>query len=96
MSKQKEKVKAKERIAEYFGRAEKLAKSNEQLSTKYVKKAKGLAMHFNIKMPRGLRKKFCRKCFSYLTPGSSRIRIKRGFVVIKCLNCDTISRYKAV
>jgi len=54
--------------------------------------AKKLAMSKNIKL-RGLRKKFCKKCYSMFNTKNSEIRIGKGFKTIKC-KCGYISRYK--
>lgn len=93
MSEKSRKDLAEGRIIAFFKNAGKCCDAG--LAKKYIKKAKGAAMHFNIKLPKELRKKFCRKCFAYLTSKNSTIRVKRGFVAVKCLDCSTISRYKA-
>ena len=60
---------------------------------KKIKKAKRLAMSKNIKLG-NLRKKFCKKCLTFLTPNNSEIRIKKLLKIIKCKSCNHISRYK--
>jgi len=60
---------------------------------KEIKKAKRLAMNKNIKLG-NLRKKFCKKCYILFNSKNSEIRIKKGRKVIKCKNCENISRYK--
>lgn len=62
-------------------------------SSREIKKAKRIAMSKNIKL-RNLRKKFCKKCYTFFDSKNSRIRIKKGMKIIKCKNCDYISRYK--
>jgi len=57
-----------------------------------IKKTKKLAMSKNIKLGK-LRKKFCKKCCSLFNSNNSKIRIKKGFKIIKC-KCGYISRYK--
>ena len=61
-------------------------------SSKEIKKAKKLAMSKNIKL-RDLRKKFCKKCYSLFNSNNSKIRVKKGFKIIKC-KCEYVSRYK--
>ncbi len=83
---------AKERITILFEKAE---KSDSPIAAqKYIRKAKRTAMHFNIKLPRELRKKFCRKCCSFFTLENCKRRIKHKFLVLKCLNCNTYNRFK--
>ena len=57
-----------------------------------VKKIKKLAMHYNIKLG-VLRKNFCRKCFS-MFPKNAKIRVKNRMKLIKCEQCNYISRWK--
>ncbi len=60
---------------------------------KQIKKAKKLAMSKNIKL-RELRKKFCKKCLTFFTPSNHEIKIKKPYKIIKCKNCNYVSRYK--
>ena len=66
---------------------------SKQPTPNQIKKAKKLAMSKNIKLS-SFRKKFCKKCFTFFTPNNSEIRIKKPLKIIKCKNCDYISRYK--
>ncbi|MDD5193727.1 MAG: hypothetical protein PHF67_04045 [Candidatus Nanoarchaeia archaeon] len=77
------KSETQEKIAEIF---------SSDTSAEQIKKVKKLAMSKNIKL-KGLRKKFCKKCYS-LFPMDTSIRIKKGFKTIKCKNCGFISRYQ--
>lgn len=65
---------------------------SKQSTEKEIKKAKKLAMSKNIKL-KGLRKKFCKKCYYMFDSKNSEIKIKRGFKTIKC-KCGYVSRYK--
>ena len=55
-----------------------------------VKKAKRLAMKYNIKL-KGLRKKFCKKCYS--TKLKVR-KVKDKVKTVECKNCGYVSRWK--
>lgn len=66
---------------------------NNNLSKERLKKLKLLSMSKNIKMG-GLRKKFCKNCYSLFTIKNSEIRIKKPYKKIKCKNCGYIVRYK--
>lgn len=57
-----------------------------------IKKIKKLAMSRNIKLG-GLRKKFCKKCYSLFNSKDSSIRIKKGLKIIKC-KCGYVTRYR--
>ena len=58
---------------------------------KEIKKIKRLAMNKNISL-KGLRKKFCKKCFTpYKNP---KVRIKGHIKKVICENCKYSSRWK--
>jgi RNase P subunit RPR2 len=60
---------------------------------KQIKKIKRLAMNKKISI-KPYRKKFCKKCLTLFTPNNSEIRIKKPHKIIKCKQCNNISRYK--
>lgn len=62
-------------------------------SPSQIKKAKKLAMSKNIKLG-NLKKKYCKKCYNLFKPKNIQVRIKKNLKLIKCKNCDYISRYK--
>ena len=62
-------------------------------SPKEIKKAKTLAMSKNIKLTK-YKKTFCKKCHTYFKPSNHEIRIKKPLKIIRCNNCNYISRYK--
>lgn len=66
---------------------------DENPSKEKLKNLKRLAMSKNIKIG-GMRKKFCKKCYSLFTTNNSEIRIKKPYKRIKCKNCGYIMRYK--
>ncbi len=84
-----------ERIKILFDLASQEFKSHPERSTRYVQLARKIAMRYNIRMPRGLKKKFCKKCYKYLVPGVNcrvRTRATQKSVIIKCLECGNIMR----
>jgi RNase P subunit RPR2 len=66
---------------------------NEDLSKEKLKKLKVLAMSKNIKLG-GIKKRFCKNCYSLFTPKNSEIRIKMPYKKITCKNCGHIATYK--
>ena len=79
---------SKQEIQEHLDKVFSSNPSKEQ-----IKKAKKLAMSKNIKL-RGLRKNFCKKCYSFFDSKNSEIRIKKGFKTVRCKNCNHITRYR--
>ncbi len=87
---------AMERIRKLFEQAENEFKKHPERSNRYVEMARKTAMRYNIQIPGALKKRFCKKCGSYLVPRiNCRVRTsaKQQAVTITCLNCGSIRRY---
>jgi ribonuclease P protein subunit RPR2 len=82
---------AVERIKILFSLADRSALSGDlALATKYVTRARAIAMKYNIRLGRGYGGRFCRACSTYLLPGKTsivRINSSEKRVEIKCLTC---------
>jgi ribonuclease P protein subunit RPR2 len=59
---------AMERINELFEQADLRFKKSQELSDRYVELARKIAMKYKVKMPRELKKRFCKHCYKYLMP----------------------------
>ena len=67
---------------------------NPSLSNKYIKLARKAAMKINLRLPRELKRRFCKHCYSYLVPGkNSRVRIHKSRVIYYCFNCRKYMRF---
>ena len=85
---------ALERINILFMEAKSMFKEDPELSDKYAKLARKIAMKYKVKIPSKHRRNFCKHCHSYLMPGKNlRVRVQRGHMVYYCLNCKHISRF---
>ncbi len=83
---------AQEEIEKLF-RLAAMAKDPE-LSKRYVQIARKIAMKLKVKMPREYKRKFCRKCYSYLRPGvTCKVRVQKGKVIYRCLSCKEFMRF---
>ncbi|HUU76630.1 MAG TPA: ribonuclease P [Methanoregulaceae archaeon] len=79
---------ARERIAELFRQADLMFPENPAWSHRCVHLARKIAMRQRIRIDRRFRRRFCHHCYHYLVPGvNMRARVKRGMVVITCLEC---------
>jgi len=81
---------ANERIEILFRQAEKEFPKHPELSNRYVEIARDIAKKFNIHIPVEMRRKFCKKCGSYLVPGNNltvRLLSKEKKVVRRCEVC---------
>jgi len=84
---------AAERIERLFELAEKAFEKHPELSDRYVKLAWKISTRYNVRLPTALKRKFCRKCLSFLRPGiSCRVRIQSGCVTTACLRCGHVAR----
>lgn len=86
---------ARQRIAS--GRIEALfgqALIRPAYAKRYVVLARRMASRHKVRIPQKWRKRFCKKCSAFLTPGknaSVRMRAKR--IVITCLECKSVKRF---
>ena len=82
---------ARERIDILFREAS--VADSAELANAYVRTARKIGMRYNIRLGRH-RRKFCRKCSTYLVHGrTSRTKIGNGFVTTTCLLCGHVSRF---
>jgi ribonuclease P protein subunit RPR2 len=87
---------AKERIQILLSLAEKEFKKHAERSKRYVELARKIGLRYNVRIPKELKRKFCKNCNSLLIPGiTSKVRLdsKRKSLSIKCLKCEKIYRY---
>ena len=87
---------AKERIEILFSLAEKYAKTMPERAKRYIELAIKIGMRCNVPIPKNLKRRFCKRCHAFLTPGlNCRVRTRKDkqAVVVKCLECGNIMRY---
>jgi len=91
MKKQKDIEIAKERIKVLFEQAE--LSNKQELANKYIQTARKIAMKFNLRLPRGYKRKFCKHCYNYFKANNYRVRTKDKKVIYYCLNCKKYMRF---
>ncbi len=86
---------ARERIKILFSLAQERAlEGDEELARRYVEHMVNLSRKYNVRIPRDMKRMYCKKCYTFLIPGkTAQVRLKKGKVVIKCLRCGTYKRY---
>lgn len=89
-----EKTIAKERISFLIKRAVDYKKIDYQLARRYVELATKLAERYRVKMKRYEKRSFCKNCLYPYRSDRMRVRIKKGRVIVTCLNCGKIRRFK--
>lgn len=66
---------------------------NPDLSHKYAKKARRMALKYKLKLPLSLKRRICKSCHAFLVPGKNlRVRTTRGHVTYYCLECRHFMR----
>ena len=87
---------AKQRIKILFREARKVFHDNPQISNRYIKQARKIAMAARTRIPKKYRRQLCKNCHMLLVQGKNcrvRIRQKREpHVVITCLSCGQKTR----
>ena len=84
---------ASNRITKLFKEAEKAFDKNPKLANRYVDIARRIGMKVNVRIPRLLKRRFCKHCYHYLKNGvNGRVRIHKSRVVIYCKDCKKYSR----
>ncbi len=69
----------------------------KKLANRYVEIARRISMKYKVRIPSELKRRFCKKCHSFLIPGLNvRVRIQGNKVVYTCLECGNIMRFPYV
>ncbi|HDR73435.1 MAG TPA: ribonuclease P [Methanoculleus sp.] len=88
---------AMERIETLFAEAERVHAEHPAWSDRYVERALAIAIRTRVRIPRALRRRYCRRCHAYLVFGkNARVRIHGGKVVVTCRACGYQRRYRVV
>ena len=91
--KRKQKEIAKQRIKQLFEQAAVQFPNNKSLANRYVTLARKVAMKLRMRMPRELKRRYCKHCYKYLQPGNNaRVRTQNGKVIISCFECKKFTR----
>ena len=76
-----------------FKQAKEAFNENPDLSDKYAKNARRIAMKYKVKLPLTLKRRICKNCHSFLVPGQNlRVRTHKGHMVYYCLDCKKFMR----
>jgi len=85
---------AKQRIRILFEQAEKVFKKDPKLADRYVAIARRIAMKARVRIPKELKRRFCKHCYAYLVPGvNCRVRLVGQKVVYYCFKCKKYMRF---
>lgn len=78
-------------ILSLFAKQKEVLISNIELAQRYTDLIRKLSMSFRIKLPREIKRSFCKNCYSVF-PASARVRLQNGKVVKYCEKCRNFTR----
>lgn len=89
---------ARQRVRILLELADKVIRRDEELARRYVELAFRVAAKARLRLPRGVKRKYCRRCKTPLVLGlTCRVRVKRGCgglrTIVTCLRCGFVRRY---
>jgi ribonuclease P protein subunit RPR2 len=91
--KQKMKDKAQKDIVNFIELAGESFKTDRKKANLYVHKLRLLAMKYQIRLPKSIKRKFCKHCYAYLVPGvNCRVRTREGKLIYYCMECKNYTR----
>ncbi len=86
---------AKERVELLFRKAKSV--KSEKLAKRYVSLARKVAMRARYRLPKDLKRSFCKECNSLFKLGTNcivRADSKNRAMKYTCLECKTVKRFK--
>ena len=90
----KTKEEALAKFKEYLAKAKQVFKKDKAMANRYVTKARKAAMKVKLRIPRELKRQYCKHCYKLLVQGENcRVRTQRGKVVYYCMECKKYMRF---
>jgi ribonuclease P protein subunit RPR2 len=85
---------AAQRMWRLFELAKKEYSEQPERSERYVQLIRNISMRNRMSIPREIKSRICKHCYTFLVPGNNaRYRLKEGYVVISCQKCGKEMRY---
>jgi len=86
---------AGERIGILFEEAELEFSGHPERAHAHARAAKRIALKYNVRLPRELKQRFCKKCEKFLKKGvNAKVRLSGGCLTIICVSCGARQRYR--
>ena len=84
---------AKQHIDNLFSLVQTSLYSNTDKATRYIWHLRKMAMRFRLRLPRSIKKSYCKHCYVAFAPGKNcRVRTKTGKLVYSCFSCKKFTR----
>ena len=84
---------AEQRARKLLKMAEEVKFEDYELARRYVELARKIAMKYRVKLPRELKRRFCKKCLYPYRHDRMRVRVRKSRVIVTCLNCGYVRRF---
>lgn len=84
---------ARQRMQRLFYLAHEEHSQHPDRSDRYVAIARRISTRLRVRMPRELKRLFCKHCGCYLPAPARRVRLRDGMVTVTCLRCGVVVRY---
>jgi len=73
-----------------------LAKKNPEMSKRYLYILWKIKLKARVKLPKYIKRSFCKKCFTLWIPGKTcKIRIRKKWIILTCLGCGRVYKWPA-
>ncbi|MET1124618.1 MAG: ribonuclease P [Archaeoglobaceae archaeon] len=89
-----EKKIARERIDFLLRRAQEVKYRDYDLARRYVELARKIATKYRVRLNIEQRRSFCKGCLYPYRADRVRVRIRKGRVIVTCLNCGRERRFQ--
>ncbi len=83
---------ALQRMERLFMLADAVHAAHPERSDRYVQIARRISTRTRVRMPRPLKRLFCRHCGSFLFASALRVRLREGILTATCLLCGELMR----
>ena len=85
--------KAQEHIQDLDELRRKEAYKRPDLANRYVSLIRRLSMKLRVRIPRPIKKGFCKHCYASFAPGGNcRVRTRKGMLVYYCYECKKYTK----
>ena len=84
-----------QQVIDLLEKADEVIKNDIDMAQKYALQARKIQMRTRIQFPPQWKKRFCKHCKSFLSPGiNCRVRLSstNKVIAIKCFQCDKYTR----
>lgn len=84
---------AQEHISTLYTELQKQLYADRNLANRYVQLIRTIGMKLRLRLPREVKKSYCKHCYVAFAPGDNcRVRLRKGFLVYYCFSCKRYTR----